>query len=395
MEFRLNEEEESFRRELSDWLDRNLPAGWGTPLHRKPATMDEEVVLARAWQRKLYDGGWAGISWPKEYGGRGATLIQQLIYQEEMARHRAPSSITLGVGIPLVGPTIIHHGTAAQKTVHLPRILAGEHMWCQGFSEPNSGSDLASLKTRGELVGDELVVNGQKIWTSYARYAEWCILLVRTDPNVAKKHQGITFALLDMKTPGITIRPLVEMTGHAWFNEVFFDNVRIPRANILGELNKGWEITMTTLGHERGVGTPHARIRMELEEILRMAKARGEGESITDPLLRQRFAQHWIESEILRLATYRSITETMRKGQPGPEGSILKLFWSELDQRIKETALEAEGPYAALAAGSERAVDAGRWQHELLWSRAGTIYAGTSEVQRNILGQRVLGLPRG
>ncbi|MGH7804928.1 MAG: acyl-CoA dehydrogenase family protein, partial [Candidatus Binatia bacterium] len=343
MEFRLNDEEESFRRELSDWLDRNLPAGRGTPALRKPATMDEEVALARAWQKKLYDGGWAGVSWPKEYGGRGATLIQQLLYNEELARHRAPSSITLGVGIPLVGPTIIHHGTAEQKTVHLPRILSGEHMWCQGFSEPNSGSDLASLKTRGELVGDHLVVNGQKIWTSYARYAEWCILLVRTDTN-GPKHKGITFALLDMKTPGITIRPLVEMTGHAWFNEVFFDNVRIPRANILGQVNKGWDITMTTLGHERGVGTPHARIRMELEESIRMAKARGKDGRVTDPLLRQRFAQHWIESEILRFATYRSITETMKKGHPGPEGSILKLMVGTFQQRLWDFVVELLGP---------------------------------------------------
>ncbi|MGH7858868.1 MAG: acyl-CoA dehydrogenase family protein, partial [Candidatus Binatia bacterium] len=205
MEFRLDEEEERFRAKVSDWLTKNLPAGWGTPVFRMPEAMEEEVAFARQWQRKLYDGGWAGIAWPKEYGGRGASLVEQLVFNEEYARLRAPSMMSLGVGVPLVGPTLIHHGTDEQKRRFLPKILSGEELWCQGFSEPNSGSDLASLRTQADVHGDELVVNGQKIWTSYARFAQWCILLVRSDSSGAK-HKGITFVLLDMTTPGITIR---------------------------------------------------------------------------------------------------------------------------------------------------------------------------------------------
>jgi alkylation response protein AidB-like acyl-CoA dehydrogenase len=394
MEFRLSEDEERFRGGVSSWLDRNLPAGWGTAAFRMPESMEEEVAFAKAWVGKLHQGGWAGISWPKEYGGRSASMVEQLIFHEEYARRRAPSLMSLGVGIPLVGPTLIHHGTDEQKRRFLPKMLSGEEVWCQGFSEPNSGSDLASLKTRAEIHGDELVVTGQKIWTSYARFAQWCILLVRTDVS-APKHKGITYVLLDMKTPGITIRPLREMTGHAWFNEVFFDSVRIPRANVIGGLNQGWQITMTTLGHERSIGAPHTRLMEELKDLIRLAKSRAPSGRIDDPVLRQKLAQHFIETEAMRFSGYRTITEVLRNGRPGAEGSILKLCWSELDQRVKDTAVELEGPYSQLVKGSPGTIDDGRWQHELLWSRAATIYAGSSEVQRNIVAQRVLGLPRG
>jgi len=393
MEFRLSEEEERFRKKIGDWLDRHLPAGWGTPAFRAPETMEEEVAFTKGWLRKLDEGGWAGLSWPKEYGGRGSSLVEQLIYHEEYARRRAPSLMSLGVGIALVGPTLIHHGTEAQKKRFLPKILSGEELWCQGFSEPNSGSDLASLRTRAEIVGDELVINGQKIWTSYARFAQWCILLVRTNPS-APKHKGITYVLLDMSTPGITIRPLREMTGHSWFNEVFFDGVRVPRANVVGAIDAGWQITMTTLGHERSVGAPHSRLMEELKDLIRLARSLAPGARIADPVLRQKIAQHFIETEIMRFSGYRTLTQVIRSGQPGPEGSILKLFWSELDQRMKDTAIEVEGAYSHLAKGSPWAVEDGRWQHELLWARAATIYAGTSEVQRNIVAGRVLGLPR-
>ena len=394
MEFRLSAGEERFRGEISEWLDASLPAGWGTPAFRLPDSMEGEVEFTKGWLRKLHQGGWAGISWPKEYGGRSASMVENLIFHEEYARRRAPSLMSLGVGIPLVGPTLIHHGTDEQKRRFLPKMLSGEEIWCQGFSEPNSGSDLASLKTRAEIHGDELIVTGQKIWTSYAVFAQWCILLVRTDFS-APKHKGITYVLLDMKTPGITIRPLKEMTGHAWFNEVFFDSVRIPRANVIGGLNTGWQITMTTLGHERSVGAPHTRLMEELKDLIRLAKSRTPGGRIDDPVLRQKLAQHFIETETMRFSGYRTITEVLRNGKPGAEGSILKLFWSELDQRMKDTAVEVEGLYSQLVKGSGRSIDDGRWQHELLWSRAATIYAGTSEVQRNIVAQRVLGLPRG
>jgi alkylation response protein AidB-like acyl-CoA dehydrogenase len=394
MEFRLSDDGERFRRKVSDWLQRHLPAGWGTPAFRAPETMEDEMAFAKSWLSELNEGGWAGLSWPKEYGGRGASPIEQLIYHEEYARVRAPSLMSLGVGNALVGPTLMHHGTEEQKKRFLPKILSGDEIWCQGFSEPNSGSDLASLRTRAEIHGDELVINGQKIWTSYAHFAQWCILLVRTDPS-APKHKGITFVLLDMTTPGINIRPLREMTGHSWFNEVFFDDVRVPRANVVGEIDRGWQITMTTLGHERSIGAPHARLMEELKDLIRLAKARSAAGRVQDPRLRQKIAQHFIETEILRFSDYRMITQVLRNGQPGPEGSILKLFLSELDQRMKDTAVEVEGPYSQLVKESPQAIEDGRWQHELLWSRAATIYAGTSEVQRNIISQRVLGLPRG
>ena len=393
MEFRLSDDGERFRRKVSDWLQRHLPAGWGTSAFPAPETMEDEIAFAKTWLRELNEGGWAGLSWPKEYGGRGSSLIEQLIYHEEYARVRAPSLMSLGVGIALVGPTLMHHGTEEQRKRYLPKMLSGEEIWCQGFSEPNSGSDLASLRTRAEIHGDEIVINGQKIWTSYARLAQWCILLVRTDPS-APKHKGITYVLLDMTTPGITIRPLREMTGHSWFNEVFFDNVRVPRANVVGEIDRGWQITMTTLGHERSIGAPHSRLMEELKDLIRLAKARSAAGRVQDPRMRQKVAQHFIETEILRFSDYRMITQVLRNGQPGPEGSILKLFLSELDQRMKDTAVEVEGPYSQLVKGSPQAIENGRWQHELLWSRAATIYAGTSEVQRNIISQRVLGLPR-
>jgi alkylation response protein AidB-like acyl-CoA dehydrogenase len=304
--------------------------------------------------------------------------------------------IDIGVGPGLVGPTLIHHGTDEQKRCFLPRILTGDDVWCQGFSEPNAGSDLANCRTRAELDGDVFVVTGQKIWTSYARFADWCILIVRTDPQ-APKHKGLTFLLVDMKSPGITIRPLVEMTGVAWFNEVFLDEVRVPRANMVGRLNEGWTIAITTLAHERGGSAPHARLAGELAETFNLARGlERSGVPVTqDPLFRQRLAQSYIETEVVRLVAYRQVHELMRTGHPGPEGSYLKLLWSETDLRMKELAIELEGPYAALDRGSARAVDGGRWQYEYLWSRAATIYAGTSEVQRNIISQRVLGLPRG
>jgi alkylation response protein AidB-like acyl-CoA dehydrogenase len=391
VDFRLSATEEAFRLEVRDWLERNLPAGYGKPGFVPPEDPAEKVALARRWQRTLAGGGWAGIHWPREYGGRGATPIEHFLFVEEYTRIGAPPSIDIGVGLGLVGPTLIHHGTDAQKRRFLPKILAGEEVWCQGFSEPNAGSDLANCRTRAELDGDEFRVTGQKIWTSYARFADWCILIVRTDFQ-APKHKGLTFLLLDMKTPGITIRPLVEMTGIAWFNEVFFDDVRVPRANMIGDLNQGWTIAITTLAHERGGSAPHARLGRELEDVLGLAKRLRQTD---DPNVRQRLAQACIDTEILRLMAYKQVSDVMRTGHPGPEGSCLKLVWSELDMRMKELAIELEGPYAALERGTSHAVDRGRWQYEYLWSRAASIYAGTSEVQRNIIAQRVLGLPRG
>src|SRR6266852_1757646 len=358
MDFRLSPAEARFQREVHDWLVANLPAGWGTPEYRKPEEPAEKVRFARRWQGKLHEGGWAGLHWPREYGGRGATPIEQFLFAEEYTRVGAPSMIDIGVGPALVGPTLIHHGTEAQKRRYLRRILTCEEVWCQGFSEPNAGSDLAACRTRAELVGDVFHVTGQKIWTSYARFADWCILVVRTDVQ-APKHKGLSFLLVDMKSPGITIRPLVEIT---------------------------------TLAHERGGSAPHARLAGEMRDVLDLARRLG---TARDPRVRQRLAQSFVETEILRLLAYKQVTGLMREGQPGAEGSYLKLVWSETDARMKELAIEMEGPYAALGRGSPHALDDGRWECEYLWSRAASIYAGTSEVQRNVIAQRVLGLPRG
>ncbi|MCX8071444.1 MAG: acyl-CoA dehydrogenase [Candidatus Binatia bacterium] len=396
MDLRLSPSEEVFRREVRAWLERNLPPGWGTADYRPPRTAEEQVAFARSWQRKLYDGGWAGITWPKEYGGRGASVIEQLIYNEEYARLAAPDILCLKIGLSLVGPTLMACGTEQQKRRFLGPILRGEEIWCQGFSEPNAGSDLASVRTRAERSGDELVVTGQKIWTSVARYADWCMLVTRTRAD-GPKHHGLTFLLVDMKSPGITVRPLREMTGEAWFNEVFFDQVRVPLENVVGEIDRGWDVVMATLGHERAGTTPHVRLQAEARRLANLVKTTpfGRGSAADDPVVRQKVAQSWIETSILRFSAYRNVTRLSRTGVPGPEGSILKLFWSELEQRLKDTAFEVLGLRGMLTSEDRGCADGGFWCHELLWSRSATIYAGTSEIQRNIIAQRVLGLPRG
>jgi alkylation response protein AidB-like acyl-CoA dehydrogenase len=395
MDFTSTPAEQTFRARVREWLHANLPAGWGTPGHPRPRTPAEKVAFARRWQRTLYDGGWAGLSWPKAYGGRALSPLEHMLFHEEYFAAGAPDLIDIAIGPGLTGPTLIHHGTEAQKKRFLDPILRGDEVWCQGFSEPGAGSDLAALRTRGDIRGDHLVVNGQKVWTSYARYAEWCILIVRTDPG-APKHRGLTFALLDMKTPGVTIRPLVEMTGVAWFNEVFLENVVIPLDMVVGEINRGWEIAITTLSHERGTVVPYQRLRHQLDGVVALARrVAQDGPPAADPLVRQRLARLAIDVEVLRLTAYRNVSAIMRSGRPGPEGSMLKLFWSELEQRLMEAALWISGTYAQLDEHAPHAYDAGRWQYGYLWSRAATIYAGTSEVQRNVIAQRVLGLPRG
>jgi alkylation response protein AidB-like acyl-CoA dehydrogenase len=393
MDFAASDEEARFRASVRDWLASSLPPGWGTRAFIPPATPAEKVAFARRWQKTLHAGGWAGLSWPRAYGGRDLSPLEHLIFLEEYVRAGAPDMIDIGVGLALTGPTLIHHGTEWQKKRFLQPILMGDEVWCQGFSEPGAGSDLASLRTRGDLDGDHLVINGQKVWTSYARYADWCILIVRTDPT-APKHRGLTFVLVDMRTPGITIRPLVEMTGVAWFNEVFFENVRVPRSHVVGEINGGWNITLTTLSHERGSVTPYARLSRECGEAVELIRGLGPGVS-KDRGVRQRLAQVAVEIEILRLNVYRNVSAIMRTGKPGPEGSMIKLATSEVEQKLMELASDLSGAHALLDEHDPRALDEGRWQYRLLWSRAATIYAGTSEVQRNIISQRVLGLPRG
>ncbi len=392
MDLSFSPEEEAFRRELRDWLDANVREVGSTEFE----SLAEEVRVLVAWQRRLYEGGWVGVHWPRAYGGRGATTVENYLLQEEMARAQAPEIIGR-IGINLVGPTLIAHGSEAQKVRHLPSILAAEEIWCQLFSEPNAGSDLSSLRCRAERDGDEFVINGQKTWTSYAQFADWGILLARTDAAAAKSH-GISFLIVDMKSPGVTVRPLRQMTGSDEFNEVFLEDVRVPAANLVGEMNRGWQIAQTTLSHERGT-SPRQLVmhRILLEALLQLAhdSRYGERTAADDPVIRQKIAGIYSEVEIFKLHNWRTLTQVRRSGNPGPESSLVKLFWSEMSQRLHDVAMQILGANGQLAGGDPRAVWHGRWLRSYQYYRAATIFAGTSEVQRNIIAQRVLGLPRG
>ena len=389
--------EQSFCEEVRAWLAANQADLDESQSYDQVENMDGWMSFLKRWQRKLYEAGWSGISWPKDYGGRGASIIEELIFTEEMARAKAPNVMNISIGIELVGPAIIHHGTEAQKNRYLPKILSAEEIWSQGFSEPDAGSDLASLRTVAVEKDDHFVVTGQKVWTSWAEYSDYCILLARTDQQ-APKHKGISCFLVDMKSPGITIRPTVQITGEAEFSEVFFDEVRLPRESLLGPINEGWKVAMTILAHERGTSAIkyQIRFRTELDNLINLSKAMTRnGEVLSkDPLVQQKLAQCFIEVEVLKYNIYRAVSQIMRNGKPGPESSIIKLFWSEMDRRQKETGMELLGLYSQLVQHSKGAIDGGQWPRAFLWSRAGTIYAGSSEIQRNIIAERVLGLPR-
>ena len=380
-------EEEQFRSELRGWLAANIPAGWDD---EDFPTLADEVRFLVDWQRRLASGGWVGVHWPRELGGRGATTTENYILQEELARARAPEVIGR-IGVNLVGPTLIHHGSEAQKRRHLTKILAADELWCQLFSEPNAGSDLAALRCRAERRGDEFIVSGQKVWTSYAQFADWGILLARTD-STAPAAKGISFLIVDMHSPGVTIRPLRQMTGSEEFNEVFLEEVRVPTENLVGALNQGWAIAQTTLSHERGTSPRQLVVhRMLLNELLALAHRTRASD---DPLIRQQLAQVFIEVEMTKLHNWRTLTQLRRHGKPGPESSLVKLFWSEMSQRLHDTAMQVLGAGGQYWSGEPRAVARGRWPRSYMYYRAATIFAGTSEIQRNIIAQRVLGLPR-
>ena len=395
MDFNFTPQEDAFREKVRTFLRTNLPQGWGSAEFEMPDEMRGKQFYIQ-WHRKLYQNGLVGMSWPKEYGGQGATQVEQAILNEELARSRAPAPLG-GIGLALAGPTLIVHGTDAQKKRHLQKILAGEEIWCQLFSEPNAGSDLASLRTRAELSGDEFIVNGQKIWTSGARTAHFGILLARTDP-AAPKHKGISYFIVDMKSPGITIKPLRQITGESHFNEVFMDDLRVPRENLIGKMNDGWHVANTTLANERGTGALALLIRfgtqyLEVVELARNTKRNGR-RAVDEPIVRQRLAELYIDLQRLKYNVYRGFSAIIKGGTPGPEGSIQKLVWSELSQRMQEFALDLQGPAAQLTFREPHAMVGGYHQRMFLRSRADTIYAGTSEIQRNIIAQRVLGLPR-
>jgi alkylation response protein AidB-like acyl-CoA dehydrogenase len=354
------------------------------------------MAFRREWQLKLHEAGWAGISWPKEYGGRGATMIEQAIFAAEASRQEAPSPANV-LGLAMGGPVVIAHGTEEQKARYLEPILTGEEIWCQGFSEPESGSDLASLKTRAVKDGDEWVVTGQKVWTTFAQYAKWCMLVARTDPD-APKHQGLTYFLMDMQQEGVQTRPLVQITGEGEFNEVFFEEARVPEANVVGGVGNGWSVAITTLMNERA-GLAFGAISQIQNSLRRLGALASEtradgGSAAEDSYFRQRIAQLHIEVETMRLNAYRGLTKTMESGIPGPEGSLGKWQWADINQDLTELALEIEGAYSPLARGSEHAVSGGAWQYAFLRSRANSIEGGTTDILKNIIAERVLGLPR-
>jgi len=395
MDFNYSAEDEAFRRELRAWLEQNAPRNLSQPVDGMSENSEEDWNKKIGWWRKLASGGWTCVDWPKEFGGRGLSVLQNIIYHEELQRVNAPVPF-IGSGPSLVGPTLMHWGTAEQKERFIRKIVTGAEVWCQGYSEPNSGSDLASLQTRAIEDGDCYRINGQKIWTSQAQYADWAFVLCRTDPE-APKHRGISYILVDMKTAGITVRPLVQMNGAKGFNEVFFDDVRVPKKNLVGEQNQGWQVAITTLMYERGVGGGGSPIIAVVGELARLARTvqRNGQPAWEDSDVRQKIAEFKIEAEALKYTALRNLTRRLKGLPPGAEGSIMKLCATELALRMMLFSMELLGPYSQLEYRSPMAIDDGRWSYRMLGARAGAIAAGTNQIQHNIIGERVLGLPKG
>ena len=396
MDFSVTPEQQTFRQRVRSWLRDNTPREWQAMGHSE-VPRPQAYELLRGWQRRLASEGFIGLTWPKAYGGAGLTFVEELILHEEMALAKAPPILNI-LGVGMAGPTIIAYGTEEQKTRYPAKILSCDEIWCQGYSEPDAGSDLASLQTRAVKDGEHWVINGQKVWTSLAHVADFMMLLARTDPE-APRHKGITYFLLDMKLPGVTVKPLTQLTGDAEFNEVFFDSVRVHESQVLGGVNNGWTVGLTTLMYERlalGFGL-QVRLRIALDSLVDLARRmEKDGRVITkDPLMRQKLAQLWIDTEGLKYTGARAITRLLRGEMPGPEASAGKMVWVDTHQRLQELAVEILGPYAQLARGSDWAVDGGHWQYSFLRSRANSIEGGTTEIQKNIIGERVLGLPKG
>jgi alkylation response protein AidB-like acyl-CoA dehydrogenase len=376
MDLTFSESETAFRDELREWLKANDPGP-------EPADEGQNYGWRRDWQRRLYDGGWAAVHWPREYGGRGATVTESAIFYEELSRARAPLPAN-ALGILMGGPTLMAWGTDEQRERFLTPILSGEEIWCQGFSEPEAGSDLAALKTRAVPDGDDFVVTGQKVWTSGAQYAKWCMLVARTDFDVPK-HKGLTYFLMDMEQDAVQVRPLRQITGEAEFNELFIEEARIPSENVVGGVGNGWKVALTTLMNERSglAFFLQVRLRQLLDELIEEADARG---LLEDPLVADKLGDMHVKAEVLRLTAYRGLTAIEKYGQPGPEGSLTKWMWSDTNQQLVQLAADILGPQA-LTAGT-------RWSYELLRARGNSIEGGTTEILKNIVAERVLGLPR-
>ncbi len=376
MDLTLSSDEQAFRDELRAWIDENNPG-------KEPEGDEAAWEFRKDWQRKLDNAGWAGLSWPKEYGGRGASLIEQAIFNEEIVRSQAPSMANV-LALAMGGPTVIAHGDEEQKERFLQPILSAEEIWCQGFSEPESGSDLASLKTRAVKSNGGWTVTGQKVWTTFAHHAKWCMLVARTDQDVPK-HKGLTYFLMDMEQEAVQVRPLVQITGEPEFNELFIEEAYIPDENVVGGVGNGWMVAITTLMHERATLAfgLQVQVQIALRQLKELVRERGLED---DPIVRQRIGQLQIEAEILRLNAYRGLTQIMKRGVPGPEGSLGKWHWSEVNQSLSEAAMEFLGPLAPLLDSD--------WTYRFLRARANSIEGGTTEILKNIVAERVLNLPR-
>lgn len=398
MDFRYTKGEQTFKDEFGTWLSSHAPEGFAEPGYEAPGTWEEMAVEYRRFQAALFDAGYAGINFPKAYGGAEGSVMENIIVSEltgPVYFHAMGGCHVISLG--LAAPTILAWGNQAQKDEFLKKTLSGQIIWSQGFSEPNAGSDLADLGTRAVKDGDEYIVNGQKIWSSFAQVADWCILVCRTDPTVAK-HKGLSYFLVDMKSPGIEVRPIMNIAGDPEFNEVFFEDVRVPETMRVGNEGDGWKVALTTLGHERYLGEVAMvpTFFKEYDELVHLAKnlkLNGRAAS-EDPIIRQKLAQIYVELSVMRCNGYRNMSKLAKGEMPGPEGSVGKLFWSQLHQRMTETAIDMLGPYHQLTNGSKHTVDNGKFGFHFLRAKGNTIEQGTSEIQKNIIGERVLGLPK-
>ncbi len=394
MDLSYSKQDETFRKDVRAWMEKNVPKK-DKSFSDLPPHDPERIGRSKEWQRTLHEAGYVAMSWPKEYGGQGETdVMRQTIVNEELVLARAPGLIGAS-GLTMLGPTLLQCGTDEQKQCYLPKVLTGEEIWCQGYSEPGSGSDLASLRTRAELVGDEFIVNGQKVWTSGAQFSDWMFCLVRTDPD-APKHRGISYILIDMKTPGITVRPLVQMTGDAGFNEVFFEDVRVPRENLVGELNQGWMVANATLFHERNMLGSTTRTQLMMQNLIRLARThqRYGKPAAEDPIIRQKLSDLLTRVEAMKYHSLRQLTDVINGRQPGVGAMVNKLVGTELNHDICGFALEIMNSYAPLKRGADHVIDNGMWQYEFMFTLGLIIGGGTSQIQKNIISERGLGMPK-
>ncbi|MBW0102653.1 acyl-CoA dehydrogenase family protein [Pseudonocardia sp. KRD291] len=374
---------DAFRARARAWLAEAEPP-------EVPLDLDSRFTVLRRWQKTLFEAGWVGIAWSREAGGQGLTHSHQLVFVEELVRARAPQPIGL-IGLEVVGPSIDRYGSDRQRTELLPRLLAGDDIWCQGFSEPEAGSDLASLRTRAVADGDDLVVSGQKIWTSWAHVAQWCALLVRTDPSV-RKQAGISYLLVDMSSPGVTARPIRQMTGDGEFCEVFLDQVRVPRRNLLGAENEGWAIATHTLGSERAGATLRRRVELEVAVDDAISELRGRPET---PRVRAALGRCHVAMRVLDAQTRRTTARLVAGTGPTPLDSVDKLVLNDVEQTVLAEIAGLLGPLRAVLGSHPHGLRSQRWVHEHLYSRAASIYGGSAQIQRTIVAERLLGLPRG